>query len=112
MTIPLNQRVVLDTDVKVKNLTVLGTLEFARNDLMLESDFIAVRGALRIGDAINPFKQRATITLTSDVTESAMNMGSRGIPVMGGRLEVYGVVPIALPTAAAVLKFQLCSVTG
>ena len=93
VTIPANQRVVLDADVKVKNLTVLGTLEFARKDLKLESDFIAVRGALRIGDALNPFKQKATVTLTGSSVENTMNMGSRGILVMGGRLEVYGVAP-------------------
>ena len=93
VTIPPNQRVVLDQDVKIKNLNVLGTLEFARKDLKLESDFIAVRGALRIGDSINPFKQKATITLTGSSTENTMNMGSRGILVMGGRLEIYGVTP-------------------
>ena len=59
VTIPANQRVVLDADVKVKNLTVLGTLEFARKDVKLEADFIAVRGALRIGDPINPFYQKS-----------------------------------------------------
>ena len=93
VTIPANQHVVLDTNVKVKNLTVLGTLEFARKDLSLEADFIAVRGALRIGDLVNPFAQKATITLTGPSTENTMNMGSRGILVMGGRLELYGATP-------------------
>lgn len=59
VTIPANQRVVLDASVKVKNLTVLGTLEFARKDLTLEADFIAVRGALRIGDSLNPFTAKS-----------------------------------------------------
>jgi hypothetical protein len=93
VTVPAGKRIILDTNATVKNLTVLGTLEFARNDVSLQSDYITVKGALKIGDALNPFKQRATITLTGSGSEDVMNMGSRGILVMGGRLELYGQTP-------------------
>jgi hypothetical protein len=93
VVVPAGKRVVLDANTTVKNLTVLGTLEFARKDLTLQTDFIAVKGALKIGDALNPFKQRATITLTGSSTENIMEMGSRGILVMGGQLELHGATP-------------------
>ena len=38
VTIPAGKRVVLDSSVTVKNLTILGTLEFAGKDLELTSD--------------------------------------------------------------------------
>ena len=94
VTIPADQRVVLDSSVTVKNLTVLGTLEFADKDLELKSDYIMLHGALRIGKAAKPFERKATITLTGDGSENIMNMGSRGILVMGGKLELYGKAPV------------------
>lgn len=93
VTIPAGKRVVLDSSVTVKNLTILGTLEFADKNLELTSDYIMLHGALRIGTAMKPFDYKATITLTGDASENIMNMGSRGILVMGGKLELYGKSP-------------------
>jgi G8 domain len=101
VTIPANQRVVLDSSVKVKSVTVLGTLEFADRDVSLEADFISVMGKLKIGDALKPFDKKATITLTGTDTENIMEMGSRGILVMGGRLELYGKAPAKVWTKLA-----------
>ena len=94
VTIPAGKRVVLDSSVTVKNLTIMGTLEFADKDLELTSDYIMLHGALRIGTAIKPFERKATITLTGNTTENVMDMGSRGILVMGGKLELYGKSPV------------------
>jgi G8 domain len=93
VTIPADKRVVLDVDAKVKNLTVLGTLEFADKNLNLETDYISLMGRLKIGDALKPFDKKATITLTGSESENIMEMGSRGILVMGGKLELYGKTP-------------------
>ena len=101
VTIPVGQRVVLDSSVTVKNLTVLGTLEFAGKDLELTSDYILLRGALRIGTLVKPFEYKATITLTGSLSEDIMNMGSRGILVMGGKLELYGKSPLKAWTKLA-----------
>ena len=94
ITIPAGKRVVLDSSVTVKNLTILGTLEFADKDLELTSDYIMLHGALRIGTATKPFENKATITLTGGANENIMDMGSRGILVMGGKLELYGKSPV------------------
>ena len=94
VTIPAGKRVLLDSSVTVKNLTILGTLEFADQDLELTSDYIMLHGALRIGTPAKPFERKAIITLTGGVTENIMDMGSRGILVMGGKLELYGKSPV------------------
>ncbi len=91
--IPEGKRIVLDVDANVKNITVLGTLEFKNTNLNLSADFIAVQGTLRIGSALNPFLSKAIISLKGSNTENIMNMGSRGILVMGGKLELFGTKP-------------------
>jgi hypothetical protein len=94
VTIPADKRVVLDVDARVKNLHVLGTLEFADKNLNLETDYISLMGRLKVGDPLKPFDRKATITLTGSDTENVMEMGSRGILVMGGQLELYGKMPV------------------
>jgi hypothetical protein len=100
VVIPSNKRIVLDTNAAVKNITILGTLEFLDKDLELQTDYIAVQGAMKIGSAINPFSSKLNITLTGSATENIMNMGSRGILVMGS-LEVYGTPPATTWTKLA-----------
>jgi hypothetical protein len=94
VVIPNNKRIVLDTNASVKNITVLGTLEFLDKDLELQTDYIAVQGAMNIGSAINPFSSKLHITLTGSASEDIMNMGSRGILVMNGTLTAYGTPPV------------------
>ena len=93
VVIPVGKRIVLDVSTTVKNITVLGTLEVKDTPLELQTDYIAVQGALRLGSAINPIGSKITITLKGNPAENIMNMGSRGILVMGGRLEIYGKAP-------------------
>ncbi|MFN3265213.1 MAG: G8 domain-containing protein [Deinococcales bacterium] len=92
VVIPLGKRIVLDTNARVKNITVLGALEFLDKDLNLQADYIAVQGAMRVGSAINPFSSKLSITLSGDSAQDIMQMGSRGILVMGS-LEIYAKPP-------------------
>ncbi len=94
VVIPAGKRVVLDTNTAIKNLTVNGTLEFARKDIELWAASIMVMGAgsIKIGSAAQPFRQRATITLTGAKTgANIMGMGEKVLGAMGGgTLEFYG----------------------
>jgi hypothetical protein len=95
VVIAQDKTILLDvTPVTLKNLTVLGTLVFAEQNIELSTDWIMMHGTLKIGSEAEPFTHKATITLTaSDVNESVMGMGTRGILMMGGRLELYGASP-------------------
>lgn len=95
VTIPAGRRVVLDESTPdLAGLTILGELEFARRDLSLTADWIMLYGALKIGSEAVPFAQKATITLNAtDPNENQMDMGTRGILLMGGQLLLYGQRP-------------------
>jgi len=90
-----SMQVLLDVNsAALDGLTIHGSLTFDRADLTLTSDWIMVHGALRVGSEAEPFAQRATFTLTGDdPDQSVMNMGTRGIMVMGGLLELHGTPP-------------------
>lgn len=100
VVIPENKHIILDVSPpQLSGLTIDGTLEFDEQDLELSSEWIVVHGTLRIGYEDNLFTHNATITLTdTDTGESIMNMGTRGIMVMGGNLELHGSTPNLLHT--------------
>ena len=95
--IPEGKSVLLDVDTEaLGGLTVNGYLSFDRSDLHLTTEWLMVAGGiLEIGTELNPFEQKAIITLNdSDMDEDIMNMGTRGLVVMNnGRLELHGAVP-------------------
>lgn len=95
VTIPAEQTVALDTNTaNLGGLTIHGTLVACRQDLALTSDWIMVHGALEAGTESQPFTQSLTITLTAtDTAETIMGMGTRGLLVMGGRLDLHGAAP-------------------
>ena len=95
VTIPADKYIILDeSPPDLGSLTILGTLEFAAKDLNLTTRWIMVMGELRIGSESAPFQQKAIITLNgNDVNESIMGMGTRGLMVMGGLLELHGTPP-------------------
>ncbi|GEM82131.1 hypothetical protein MHY01S_02970 [Meiothermus hypogaeus NBRC 106114] len=95
VTIPAGRRVILDESTPdLAGLTILGELEFARRDLSLTADWIMLHGALKIGSETEPFAQKATLTLNAaNPNENLMNMGTRGILLMGGQLLLYGQRP-------------------
>jgi hypothetical protein len=105
VVIPAGKTVLLDVSPPpLRSLQIDGALVFANQDLELTVGWIMLHGAgrLRIGDPAAPFANRATITLTApDSTEDVMDMGTRGILLMGGALELYGTVPATAWTQLA-----------
>lgn len=95
VTIAVGEHIILDVDTPdLAGLTIDGTLEFANQDLNLTADWIMVMGLLQVGTAGSPYTHQAVITLNAnDPTENVMSMGTRGIMVMGGSLEMHGNPP-------------------
>jgi G8 domain/Right handed beta helix region/Secretion system C-terminal sorting domain len=95
VTIAAGQHIILDENTPdLAGLTINGILEFKRQNLTLTADWIMVMGTLQIGTAAMPFTQQATITLNAtDTEENIMGMGTRGLMVMGGNLELHGATP-------------------
>jgi hypothetical protein len=87
--------VLLDEDTPpLAGLTIEGILEFDTADLELTAGWVMVMGELHIGSEATPFIHRATITLNAtNPNENIMGMGTRGLMVMGGLLEMHGTPP-------------------
>jgi cell migration-inducing and hyaluronan-binding protein len=92
--IPRDREVALDVDPPaLRSLTIEGRLVFAdTQDVGLDTEWIYVSGGeLQIGTADNPFRHKATITLTDNVPGEDINaMGDRGIMLMAGKLTMHG----------------------
>ncbi|MEO1257193.1 MAG: G8 domain-containing protein [Bacteroidota bacterium] len=95
VTIPVGTHILLDENTpSLAGLTINGVLEFDRQDLELTAGWVMVMGELHIGSEATPFTHQATITLNAtDQTENVMNMGTRGLMVMGGLVEMHGNPP-------------------
>jgi len=93
--IPAGTHIALDTDTApLAGLTINGMLSFCRQDVSLTANWILLSGELHIGSELEPFTQQANITLTgSDIAENIMGMGTRGLLVMDGVLELHGNAP-------------------
>jgi hypothetical protein len=93
VTIPEGEYIVLDEHTpSLGGLTINGVLDFAQQDINLTSKWIMLHGTLKIGSSVTPYHHKAIITLNdTDQNASIMDMGTRGIMVMGGRLEMFGV---------------------
>jgi hypothetical protein len=91
VTIAANKHIILDENTPaLAGLTINGTLEFDRKNVNLTANWIMVMGAMHVGSAALPFTQKATITLNgTDVNQDIMGMGTRGLMVMGGILELH-----------------------
>jgi cell migration-inducing and hyaluronan-binding protein len=93
VTIGKGMDVVLDvTPPALRSLSIDGKLSFANNkDLELTTEWIMLHGELEIGTEKAPHTRNATITLTNNVPdENVMEMGDRGIMLMGGTLNLHG----------------------
>lgn len=95
VTIPEGVHILLDTNTPdLGGITIHGTLEFANQDLTLTANWIMVMGRMEVGTEDSPYTYQANIILNgNDPTENIMGMGTRGIMVMGGTLEMHGVAP-------------------
>jgi len=77
------------------------TLAFDRQDLNLTSEWIIVNGTLEIGTEEAPFEQKAILTLNdteSEADPTGEGMGTRGIIVINGTLQLHGATPNVLWT--------------
>src|SRR6185436_8611376 len=93
VTIEKGKDVVLDVSPPaLGSLTIEGKLSFAdTKDLELTTEWIMLHGELEIGTEAKPHTRNATITLTNNVKdENVMEMGDRGIMLMGGTLNLHG----------------------
>ena len=96
VTIPHGSIIRLDEATpSFAGINVDGTLVFARQNLTLTTGWIMIHGRLEIGTAARPFTHQAVITLNATNTnENVMGMGTRGIMVMDGELELHGTAPV------------------
>jgi hypothetical protein len=94
VTIGRDKAVILDVSPPaLGSLTIDGKLSFANNrDLELTTEWVVLRGELEVGTAASPHTRKATITLTNRVRdeEPVIDMGDRGIMIMGGTLNLHG----------------------
>lgn len=93
--IPIDKYILLDeSPPALGGLTIEGALQFDNQDLELTSEWIVVNGTLKIGSENQPHQHKAIITLNdTDTDASQMGMGTRGLMVMGGTLDLHGEVP-------------------
>lgn len=96
--IPEGQTIILDVSPPaLSGLTINGELRFAEQTLSLTSAWIMVHGRLAIGSQAQPFPRTHTATITLTGTNmndpGTMGMGTRGIVVHGGTLDLYSNYP-------------------
>ena len=85
VTIPVGQRVILDTDIDVSGLQINGELICAERNLNVRARWIMVHGLLQCGTEFRPYQQRLDIELVgNDPNESIMDMGTKVLGAMGG----------------------------
>ncbi len=92
VTIPEGKTIMLDQNVTLAGLNVMGTLRFEAKDLELKSNYVMVHGRLEVGSTSAPFMNRATITLTGAASNAdMMGMGTKFLGTMGsGGIELHG----------------------
>lgn len=106
--VPAGKTIALDVSPPaLKSLQVDGRLVVCRRDTQLTAGWIVVRGLLQAGTADAPFEQHLTMTLTAIPDDDPPGgLGTRGILVVDGQLELHGrqrAVPwthLAAPVAA------------
>jgi hypothetical protein len=100
VTIPEGTSILLDENTpSLGGLTINGTLAFARQNVSLTAKYILIHGKLEVGTEENPFTDSATITVTGDNTsENIMGMGTRGLLIMDGTIELHGLAPTPIWT--------------
>jgi G8 domain len=95
--VPFGKTIILDeTPPALGGLTINGELSFEDGKTIeLKTNYILVSGALKIGSAQARYSGRATLTFNGNETSvNVSSMGNRGLFSMGGRIEMYGQVPV------------------
>jgi hypothetical protein len=99
--IPFGKTIILDeSPPALGGLSINGELVFEDGKTIeLKTHHILVSGALKIGSAQTRYSGRATLTFNgNEATANVSSMGNRGIFSMGGRIEMYGQVPVPVQT--------------
>ncbi|MGL4573536.1 MAG: G8 domain-containing protein, partial [Burkholderiaceae bacterium] len=99
--IPAGKKILLDENTPdLAGLTIDGELMFEEGKtLELQADYIMLAGSLHVGSSSAPYTGNATITLNAaDTNQNISSMGTRGILVMGGKLNLFGKAPQTLFT--------------
>ncbi len=85
VTIRAGDTVLLDTNIALENLTILGQVICADKNLSASANWIMVHGLLQCGTPAAPFTKKLTITLTgADTNQNVMGMGTKFLGAMGG----------------------------
>jgi hypothetical protein len=94
VVIPAGKTVVLDTKVRVKGLTVNGTLACGGNDIAIEADWVMVSGnqaKLACGTEAQPYLGKFDVVLSGPKTDDISGMGARVLGAMSGAtIEMFG----------------------
>ena len=100
VTIPDGVEIILDeSPPSLSSITVMGKLVFADQNINLTAKWIMVHGTFQVGTSSIPYTKKAVITLNdTNINASIMGMGTRGIMVMGGTLELHGITPLKAVT--------------
>lgn len=93
VTIPAGESVLLDTNLNLTNLSILGQVVCANKDLSIRSGWIMVNGILECGTQTVPYVNKLNITLTgNNPAENIMDMGTKFLGAMnGGTIQLQGV---------------------
>lgn len=85
VTVPAQKIIVLDTDIDLGGLTIMGTLRCANKDIKIRARWVMVHGLLECGTPDRPFTKRLEVTLTgNNPSEDIMGMGTKFLGTMGG----------------------------
>jgi hypothetical protein len=108
LTVAAGRTLVLDQDVEIGSMTILGTVIVARRDTRLRAGWILVsgKGELIAGAPEQPFRHKLTITLCTDSAARAHPvLGYKFLAAVdGGTIELHGEartswVPLGLSAA-------------
>jgi G8 domain len=94
VVIPAGKTVLLDTKVKVKGLTVNGTLACGGDNIAIDADWVMVSGEkakLSCGTQAKPYLGKFDLVLGGPKTDNINGMGARVLGAMSGAaIEMFG----------------------
>jgi cell surface hyaluronidase len=92
VTIPAGVSVLLDTNLNLTSLSILGNVSCADKNLSIRSGWIMVEGNFECGTPVTPYLNKLNITLTgNNTTQNIMNMGTKFLGAMGrGTIQLQG----------------------
>ncbi len=92
VVIPLGENVLLDVNLNVTTLSILGRVVCDNKHISVTARWIMVHGELQCGTATTPFLHRLVLTLVgTNAAEDVMGMGTKFLGAMsGGIIQLHG----------------------